>query len=207
MNRHLTYIEQQNIAELYEERYKEYGQNHKTVGWGSREDQMLRFDVLSRNLSLAGKNILDVGCGFGDFVTYLNKHLNNDFSYTGIDIAPSLVAEAKSKYSQPNIRFVCSEILNFDEGQKYDVIILSGALSYKVEDNIGYTKAVLTRLFELSNDVLSVNFLSTYVDYQAEKNFHYSPEAIFSFAKTLTPRVVLYHDYPLWEFTVQMWKI
>jgi len=29
---------------------------------------------------------------------------------------------------------------------------------------------------------------------------------MFSFAKKLSRRVALYHDYPLWEFTIQILK-
>ena len=59
-------------------------------------------------------------------------------------------------------------------------------------------------LFDLSSQCLAMNFLTTYVDYQLEKNFHFKPEDVFSLAKSLTKHVTLFHDYPLWEFTIQL---
>ena len=71
-----------------------------------------------------------------------------------------------------------------------------------------YTKDSMKRLFKISKDVLSVNFLSKYVDFELEKNYHYSPEEMFNFSKEITKKVNLYHDYPLYEFTIQLkkWK-
>ncbi len=204
MDEHLTVAELQRIKQLYDTRYTQFGNNHKTVGWGSIEDQVLRFDMLCRGLDLTGKTILDIGCGLGDMVPYLEARYSEGFIYTGIDLAPSLIKAAQEEFTQPNIKFICGDMNRLNESEQYDVVFLSGALSYRVDDNIGYTKAMLKKLFRISREVISINFLSTYVDFQAEKNFHYPPEDIFQFAKTLTKWVVIYSDYPLWEFTIQL---
>ena len=83
-------------------------------------------------------------------------------------------------------------------------MLLSGALSYRIQDNESYTKTMLKKLFRMSREVISLNFLSDYVEYQEEKKFHYSPEEMYQFAKTLTKWVTIYSDYPLWEFTIQL---
>jgi ubiquinone/menaquinone biosynthesis C-methylase UbiE len=204
VDRRLTEDERRRITNLYEMRYQQFGQSHKTVGWGSVSDQVLRFEMLCRGLSLSGKSIIDVGCGLGDLVPFLMDRYGDDFHYTGIDIAQALVVDAQGKYGQPNVRFICGEILELDENEQYDVALLSGALSYRIADNLGYAGDVLNKLFRMTREVVSVNFLSSYVDYQEEKNFHYSPEDMFGFAKQLTKWVTLYHDYRLWEFTLQI---
>ena len=40
--------------------------------------------------------------------------------------------------------------------------------------------------------------------FRKRKIFHYKPEEIFSFSKEITKYVSLYHDYPLFEFTIQL---
>ena len=86
-----------NEIERYEERLEKYGVNIKTLGWQSEEQQNLRFKILSEVANLQDTEILDVGCGFGDFYKYL---LNNNIgiNYTGYDISTKLIAEAKKKY-------------------------------------------------------------------------------------------------------------
>ena len=84
-------------AQLYNQRFLDYGNDIKTVGWGSKKDQSLRFDVLFRNINPVGKSILDVGCGLGDCINYLDKKTDGNYNYTGIDIAEKLILEAKSE--------------------------------------------------------------------------------------------------------------
>jgi len=204
MGRHLNNNDKDKIVELYETRFEEYGYNHKTVGWGSDVDQILRFEVLCRGLELQGKSVLDVGCGLGDLVPFLEDKIGKEFTYTGIDIAPKLVQSANDKFGKENIRFICTEMSKLPKNEVYDVVFLSGALNYRVEDNVEYAKTVIEELYHRSREAVAVNFLSSYVDYETEKNFHYSPEDMFSFSKGLTRWVKLYHDYPLWEFTVQL---
>jgi hypothetical protein len=65
---------------------------------------------------------------------------------------------------------------------------------------------MLTLMFSNASKGVSVNFLTSYVNFQREHNYHHSPEQVFSFAHTLTRRIALRHDYPLWEFTLYLYK-
>ena len=67
--------DRKNLLSLYEDRFEKYGNDVKTVGWGSIEDQNLRFDMLFRGININNKSILDLGCGLGDLVNYLNNFL------------------------------------------------------------------------------------------------------------------------------------
>ncbi len=189
-------------ARLYNERYKKFGRDIRTVGWGAKEDQILRFEVLFRGLDLKGKKILDVGCGLGDLVPYLEIRTKNDFSYIGLDVAEELVRDAKAKYSGPNRDFITGDIFSVDL-PKVDISILSGTLSLKRKGLEKYARATLRRMMTLSQEAVSLNFLSSYVDYEAPQNLHYQPEKVFSWARQLSRRVNLIHDYPLYEFTIQ----
>jgi hypothetical protein len=65
---------------------------------------------------------------------------------------------------------------------------------------------MLGKMFALASKGVAVNFLSSYVNYEHERNFHYSPEEIFRMARRFTKWVKLRHDYPLWEFTLYMYR-
>ena len=192
-------------ATLYNNRYDLYGNNLKTVGWGTSEDQILRFEMLFRGLNPKGKTILDVGCGLGDLIDYLDKVTGGDFNYIGVDIAEKLINSAKEKYSSPNVKFYAGDV-SLDMLNPVDICVLSGALSFKTLGIEEYAYDTMKRMFELSKEAACLNFLSKYVDFEAKKNQHYSPEIMFSKAKEFSRRVVIYHDYPLYEFTVQLLK-
>ena len=99
-------------AELYNKRFEEYGNDIKTVGWGSKKDQFLRFDVLFRNINPNGKRILDVGCGLGHLINYLDQKTEANYYYTGIDIAEKLIVEAKKNHDSKNRKFHNSDIFS-----------------------------------------------------------------------------------------------
>lgn len=206
MERCITVSEKRKITNLYGNRYKKFGRSHKTAGWGSAEDQYLRFELLFRNINPKGKSIIDVGCGLGDLVPFLNKRSRGDFDYLGIDICKPLLDDAKKRFSSDRITFLVGDILEIRKLKSADIVVLSGALNFKIQSNQTYAKNMIKKMFGLAKEVACINFMSSYVDFQTKKNYHYSPETIFRFAKSLTRWVSLYHDYPLWEFTIQLYK-
>ncbi|MFA6091797.1 MAG: class I SAM-dependent methyltransferase [Elusimicrobiota bacterium] len=203
MERPLTPEERTSIRALYNDRYAEKGRSHETVGWSSRKDQRLRFEMLFRGLPIHGKTLLDVGCGLGDLIPFLDEKTGKDYEYLGTDISESLIADAEKTFGGPHRRFLVADILE-QELPKADIVVLSGALNFRIADNMSHARSMLRKMFELSNETAAANFLSSFVDFQHPKNFHYPPGELFDFSKTLTRWVSLHHDYPLWEFTLQL---
>ena len=195
----------QTAAQLYNERFGRFGRDVRTVGWGSRADQALRFDVLFRGLDPKGKTILDVGCGLGDLIPFLQERTGGNFRYIGIDIAESLVEDARKLHGGEGRLFLHGDVFMKDL-PKVDISVLSGALSFRVKDISGYAKKTLERMYELSEEAACLNFLSKYVDYALAKNKHYNPETILAWGLRATRNVNLYHDYPLYEFTIQLFR-
>jgi SAM-dependent methyltransferase len=204
VQRRLTENERRAMVALYEGRFKDHGVDIRTVGWPSQEQQRQRFKVLLRDVEVRGKSVLDVGCGFGDLVPFLEQIAGDDFRYVGIDIVPQLVAAGAAKYGARNRAFRTGDFLGMSDLERFDIVVMSGALNFRIADNLHYAHTMLRRLHDLSVEVTSVNFLSSYVDFQNPLHFHYVPEDMFRFARSLTRWVTLIHDYPLWEFTLQL---
>jgi len=117
---------------------------------------------------------------------------------------PSLVEKARELH--PGVDFRTCDIVAGGLAERFDYFVLSGALNYKVEDNMSLTRDMLSAMFELADEGVAVNFLSSYVNYEHPRNFHHSPEAVFGVARSMTKWVTIRHDYPLWEFTLFMYK-
>ncbi len=195
--------DKEEIIRLYEERLEKFGRSVKTMGWSSREQQFLRFKILSEIGDLNGKSVLDVGCGFGDFFDYLkNKEITID--YYGIDLSERIITEAKKQH--PSLHFEVKDILTQEINRKFDYVFESGIFNKKISDNLTNTHAVIARMYDLSTEGIACNMMTDYVDYFEDYLFYYSPEKIFAFCKTLSKSVVLRHDYPLYEFTVYVYK-
>lgn len=196
------------VAEFYNTRFDEFGVSIKSTGWGSIESQRLRFQVLFRGINPKGKTILDVGCGLGGLLPFLQEATNGDFTYIGIDVADKLVYAAAELHGGRNRKFLVGDV--FSAASAYplspDISVLSGALTYNAPGIERYALDTMEKMYEISKEAACLNFLSSYVDYELEKNKHYSPESVFEEAKKISKRVNLYHDYPLYEFTVQLFK-
>lgn len=194
----------ENIRALYNGRYAIHGTGVETVGWGSKSDQEMRFEVLCRGLDLRGKRILDIGCGLGDFVAYARQRFDGDIDYVGIDLAQDLIEAARQQYGNSRTSFHVATMSEDADLGEFDIAVMSGTLTFRTQDNMETMRRMLGLAYRRCREALCVNFLTSYADFQLEKNFHYSPEAVFSFAKTLSRFVTLHHDYELYEFTVQI---
>ena len=191
------------LVQLYEERYDKFGYDFKTVGWGNADSQLLRFRILSDIADLSGASVCDLGCGFGDLLHYLSERFSN-VSYTGIDISPKIILEAKKRFS--NGRFEIRDILTDPSEDLFDYVLSSGALTFKGENHEAFVEEMMIAMMKMAKKGVAVNFLSSYVDYEMEKNFHFAPEKAFSMGRKLTRYVSIRHDYPLYEFTLYLYK-
>jgi|APSaa5957512535_1039671.scaffolds.fasta_scaffold123522_2 SAM-dependent methyltransferase len=187
----------------YSQRYREMGYNVRTLGWGSTEQQELRFDRVLNTVNLNGRHILDIGCGFGDLLTFCLKNNTTPSKYTGWDINPDLIEEAEKRHAKEIAKF---SVVNLTDSKEHsnvaDVGIMLGLLNFNLGEsfkNIDYTKMMLTDAFECVSEALVVDFLSTNLDPEYPKEdfvFYHNPAEILEFALTLTPNVKLIHDYP-----------
>jgi hypothetical protein len=65
---------------------------------------------------------------------------------------------------------------------------------------------VLGICYEACDKGVAVDMMTSYVDFREERLFYYSPEEILRHAKSLTKRVMLRHDYPMFEFAIFLYK-
>ena len=199
--------DEKRISDIYNGRLKEGLSDHKSVGWGSKESQYLRFKILTEIDELSKNNVLDVGCGLGELFNFFTKNSIKINSYKGIDISKDLILEAQKRFDkEKKATFEFTNIDKLQGHESYDYIFLSGALNLKVENNLLYAKRVIKKMFSQCKKGVACNFLSSYSDFSLEKDYHYSPEELFSYSKGLSTRVVLRHDYPLYEFTLYIYK-
>jgi len=197
----LNLSEQKRLEDFYDQRYDQFGYDVRSVGWGNKESQRLRFQILSDIADLTGTHVCDLGCGFGDLYPFL-VHRFVSLTYRGIDLSAKLVEEARQRY--PDVLFEKRNILERPLLEKVDYVLASGALSFKMPNHERYVEQMLAAMMSMSRRGVGVNFLSTYVDYQLEKNFHWSPEQALSCGRRLTRYVTIRHDYPLYEFTMYL---
>ena len=199
--------DKQIINDRYSNRLQQYGDDIKTMASGTPERRQIRFDVLSQVGNMAGASVLDIGCGFGDFYQYL-KDRDIRAKYTGYDINGDLIKICRNKF--PEADFEVKDIQKDTIFEKFDFVFSSQTFNNKLQydDNEKVIKDVLKKAYDICTDRggVAVDMITSYVDFKEARLHYYKPEEIFSYCKTLTKRVVLRHDYPLFEFAVYMYK-
>ena len=108
----------------YAEKVQRYGYDHRGLGFRSRFAQERRFEALARLGDFDGRRILDVGCGFGDFLPFLEKRGIRPV-YTGIDICEPMVRHCRERFPASAARFVVSDVLQFEPDGTFDYVVAS----------------------------------------------------------------------------------
>lgn len=188
------------VKKFYGERYAKIGNNIRSIGWGSKKYQFLRFKILTRNVNLNKKTILDFGCGFGDLYIFLKKKFKY-FTYSGYDINNCFVLNNKKKF--PKINFF-SEIKLI---KKFDFIICSGVFSLRTKYTQFYFIKLINFLFKKTRKGLMINFLSKKTKTKLKKNYYYSTKEILNIVKSFKDcKINIYENYSLDEFTLHLLK-
>jgi SAM-dependent methyltransferase len=168
----------------------------------------LRFRELTNLWNLENSSILDIGCGFGDFVKYLKFEGIKSFNYTGIDLVKEFIDKAKNEHQDQNIELCVGDFLSLPFSKKFDFCIASGTFNLRMDgiDGYKYIESNLTKMLETCRIGIAVNFITDKVDYKHDHNFNSSPEKILSIAYNLSKRIVLRNDTFPFEFSIIIYK-
>jgi len=184
-----------------------HGTGPNAVGYGNKESQRVRFEVLSEIGNLQGASILDVGCGLGDLYDYFTHVRGWKLdSYLGIDICPNMV-EAAKKY-HPNINFTVHDLLSYvGLVGPFDYVFGAGTFNIKTPHCHEFAKRMLESMFAYCKVAIGVNFLSMYTPFKKDEVSYYAdPSEMLKFAFSLSPRIILRQDYKPNDFTIFVYK-
>ena len=201
------------IKEHYKKLFLQHGINPKSVQWSDSVTQTNRFKILSE-IDVNLDSVIDVGCGLGDFFTYLKKEKKFSGSYLGLDYLQEFVQACKDQFgSESNAAFQLFDLTRDNVPSAYDYIFLSGVFNNKIEQNEQFMYQSIKKMFEAALKGVSFNALSTYVDYEDDGLYYSDPLAVFDFCKkNITRKVTLRHDYLVkegsipFEYTIYLYK-
>lgn len=170
---------------FYKKAYEKYGMSSQGLHWGSKNRQYLRFEILTDliNKDLNNATIIDVGCGFGDYINYLEKNDIKIKSYLGIDCEGFMINLCTKKYKE--YKFERIDITK-DIIPNYDYLICSGALN--ILDKIEFYKAI-ENCFKASVKGFAFNFLT-------KDSFNTpSQKEVIDFCKNITSNINIKENY------------
>ena len=192
-------------ARWYEEKVRRFGFDHRGLGFRTRTSQEKRFEALLRLGDFHQRRLLDVGCGFGDFLAFLLAR-GIEPIYTGLDLCEPMAARGRERFSADQGRFVAGDVLDHVPDQPYDFVVASGIFGL---DAIGARERIqptLARMFDWARVGMAVNFLSCKSPSPAEARVYVEPEEMLALGLLFTPAALLDHSYLPNDFTLHLYK-
>ncbi|MBI9103012.1 MAG: methyltransferase domain-containing protein [Spirochaetales bacterium] len=159
----------------YYPRLEEFEETHKILDWESREAQFARFRVLTENIDIANKSLLDVGCGCGDLFQML-KEDGIDVNYLGVDILPAMVEKASELHKDG--QFLCVDLFK-DKSfctRTFNLVFTSGIFNLNLNNNMEFFQSALIKFSEIADEYLVINLLDEGSPDRDDNYFYFNPE-------------------------------
>jgi SAM-dependent methyltransferase len=190
------------IRDHYEPRIHPLRESFDILDWSNAASQIARFEALADNVDLAGKSLLDVGCGLGDLWKFLaSRHV--PVTYTGVDLLENMVLEAGRRC--PGVRFVAGDVFaeNVFGSERFDVVFCSGAFNLNLGNNREFLALAVPRVMELSRESVVFNLLHKRARRARSRPLYYysDPQEVLEMLKPLGWKVRIVDDYLPNDFT------
>jgi SAM-dependent methyltransferase len=194
------------VAAYYASKLQAHGSTPQGVDWNGMDSHETRHRQFLRLLDGAvDASIIDLGCGFGDFLRFLRAEGYRGH-FSGYDIAPEMIEKARELYGETDDR---QWRIGAEPDDAADFAIASGIFNVKGD----VPDAVWTRYVRQTIDVLAgagrrgfaFNVLSLSSDPERRRpNLYYAdPADMLAYCLSRYGRsVALLQDYGLYEFTL-----
>ena len=189
-----------------------HGNNFKGMNWSSKKSQYIRFEKLLKISKLENKSIHDLGCGNAELLNVLKIKKIKFKNYLGSDLSNKMIQLCNERFKKnKRIKFESFDILKKKNLYKYDYVITSGILNVKNSIHETYWKKyvfkVIKKMFLSCKCGIGLNFLTFDTTFREKKLFYMSLDELVKFLrKKISKKIVINHDYDLWEFTVFIYK-
>ena len=185
---------------FYKNAVQKHGLTPQGVCWLSYGHQQIRFEMICELLGedLQEASLVDAGCGFGDFYSYLQNNLLEPKHYIGIDTIESMCEIAKSKTKQTILH---ADITN-SELPVSDYVICSGAMNVLTPFE---TQLFVNNCYRASKKAFIFNVLCG--EEQSQTYNYLSKQKITQMAKSLNvSKIELREEYLQGDITVGFFR-
>jgi len=191
-------------ARWYEDKVRRFGYDHRGLGFRTRSSQEKRFEALMQLGNFHGRRVLDVGCGFGDFLAYMHERGIRP-EYTGIDLCEAMAARGRERFGDQG-SFVACDVLEYSPERRPDYVVASGLFGLDAEGARERIQPTIEHMFEWAVHGAAMNFLSAYAPEPAEARVYVDPLDALELGLALTPAARIDHSYLPNDFTLYLFK-
>ncbi len=200
------------LGQHYSQKFSAHGPTSEGVDWGSDEAKaFLRYQkmlAVGDFTNRARPSLLDIGCGYGGLTQFAASR-NIDLDYTGIDVAGNMIEWAST--NSGGGEFIEGDALDYEFERQFDYVVCNGILTQKLEaaglDMDRFAARLIRRMFSLCKIGVAFNVMTTKVNFYSNNLYYRNPAELFSWCLSeITPHLRLDHSYPLFEYTVYLYR-
>jgi SAM-dependent methyltransferase len=193
------------IVASYSNRFAKHGVDGRTLNPGKGNKHRIQHEVHASVGDLQDKTVIDLGCGLATFYEYLKAQATH-VHYVGYDIVEPFIESNRARH--PEAHFEVRDLSRDPIVDRADYAVLCQVFNnrYTSGNNDEVVKHVISKAFDAVSTAVSIDLRTRYVNYEEPDLYYYSPEEMFTFAKSLTPFVTLRHDYLPYDFTLMLFK-
>ena len=194
-------MQEDRVRKHYEPLIDPSRESFEIADWGDAASQLKRFEVLADNADLAGRSLLDVGCGTGDLWAFLAGR-GLGVNYLGVDLLDKMIDEARRRH--PAAAFECLD--PFDAAsltdRRFNVVFASGVFNLDTGNSREFLPAGIARLLALADEALVFNLLHARADTHYDHCVYYTPDQLAPILDQLACDWRVVDDYLPNDFTV-----
>jgi SAM-dependent methyltransferase len=198
-------LQPEHAARWYEDKVRRFGFDHRGLGFRNRSSQEKRFEALLGLGDFSGRRVLDVGCGFGDFLAFLVEREIHPL-YTGLDVCEPMIERCEERFPPGAGRFLAGDVLEHEPDGAYDYVVASGLFGLESPGARERIVPTLERMFSWCRIGMAANFLSTRYDHPVEGRFYVDTAKALDAALAIASAVRLDHNYLPNDFTLYLYK-
>jgi SAM-dependent methyltransferase len=198
--------DKQEILGHFKTLFGKHGVTASSLDWRP-SSQVVRFEAVLANFgNHPPESLIDVGCGFGDLLSFLRK-AGWTGGYLGIDLMPEFVEIARERHKlDPDASFMVGNAITQELPVKdFDWCVSIGLCNYQREVGAkAFIEALIGRCVSLARRRVLIDFLSTTSDRRRDDLFFSDPADVITSALRHSSRVVLDHSYMPFEFMLRI---
>jgi SAM-dependent methyltransferase len=149
--------------------------------------------------------VLDVGCGFGDFLAFLVEREIHPL-YTGLDVCEPMIERCEERFPPGAGRFLAGDVLEHEPDGPYDYVVASGLFGLESPGARERIVPTLERMFGWCRTGVAANFLSARYERPVDGRIYVDPAKALEAALAITSAVRLDHNYLPNDFTLYLYK-
>ena len=167
----------QHLKDYYDWRLEAGGSSSSQLGWEDPVAHYQRFRVLSKELELNYRSLLDVGSGLGDLWFYLSGE-GELCDYLGVDILPEMVNRSKLRF--PGVDFRCLDVIADPAclGRQFDIVYSAGIFNLAATSSDAFLKLAFDAFTAIAAKHVAVSLLHASSPSREETYRYFDPAEV-----------------------------